>query len=223
VTAFMERVAPVVDATIAALAKTSFIEDPVAGVKYSRATSIVSSAYKRHGKILETAIREGLRDSNRHRVWSEDVFRVSTAANALVNSLVGLAGEDASRLSALPYGDRARSLQIDMMAFDEADKTIRAYEVKRGNGQFDAGKIRSIKRDLMCVQVLLKSYGETANVAPVAAEARIIFYYGRRSIPRPWSLTRDELDVHFGFPIVEKVEQANEYFRERLHQLLEAA
>jgi hypothetical protein len=66
--------------------------------------SIVSSAYKRHGKILETAIREGLRDSNRHRVWSEDVFRVSTAANALVNSLIGLAGEDACRQSALPTG-----------------------------------------------------------------------------------------------------------------------
>lgn len=220
--AFMERVAPVVDATIAALARTRFIEDPVAGVKYSRATSIISSAYKRHGKILETAIREGLRDSNRHRVWSEDNFRVSTAANALVNSLVGLEGEEACRQSALPYGERARSLQVDMMAFDEADKTIRAYEVKRGNGQFDAGKIRSIKRDLMCIQVLLKSYAETANVAPNAAEAKIIFYYGVRSIPRPWSLVRDDLDGHFGFPIVAKIEQANEYFRERLHQLLDA-
>jgi hypothetical protein len=219
----MERVGPVVDTTIAALARTRFIEDPVAGVKYSRATSIISSAYKRHGKILETAIREGLRDSNRHRVWNEDAFRVSTAASALVNSFVGADGEEACRQSALPYGDRTRSLQIDMMAYDEADKTIRAYEVKRGNGQFDAGKIRSIKRDLMCVQVLLKSYGETANVAPVAAEARIIFYYGKRSIPRPWSLVRDELDGHFGFPIVEKIEQANGYFRERLHQLLEAA
>jgi hypothetical protein len=47
-----------------------------------------------------------------------------------------------------------------MVAFDNADQTIRAYEVKRGNGKFDAGKIRSIKRDLMCVQVLLKSYGK---------------------------------------------------------------
>jgi hypothetical protein len=35
-----------------------------------------------------------------------------------------------------------------MVAFDSADQTIRSYEVKRGNGQFDAGKIRSIKRDL---------------------------------------------------------------------------
>ena len=57
VSAFMERVGPVVDATIAALSRTRFIDDPVAGVKYSRATSIISSAYKRHGKILETAIR----------------------------------------------------------------------------------------------------------------------------------------------------------------------
>jgi hypothetical protein len=223
VSTFMERVAPVVDATIAALSRTGFVEDPIAGTTYSRATSIISSAYKRHGKILETAIREGLRDSNRHRVWSEDAFRVSTAANALVTSFVGLAGEEQCRQSVLPYGERARTLQVDMMAYDEADQTIRAYEVKRGNGQFDAGKIRSIKRDLMCIQVLLKSYGETANVAPVAAEARIIFYYGIRSIPRPWSLVREDLDGHFGFPIVEKIEQANGYFRERLHQLLEAA
>jgi hypothetical protein len=219
----MERVAPVVDATIAALSRTRFIEDPIAGTKYSRATSIISSAYKRHGKILETAIREGLRDSNRHRVWSEDTFRVSTAANALVNSFVGLPGEEQCRQSALPYGDRARTLQVDMMAYDEADKTIRAYEIKRGHGQFDAGKIRSIKRDLMCIQVLLKSYAQTAKVAPGAAEARIIFYYGRRSIPRPWSLVRDDLDGHFGFPIIEKIEQANGYFRERLHELLETA
>jgi len=79
--------------------------------------------------------------------------------------------------SALPYGERARTRQIDMMAYDEPDRTIRAYEIKRGNGQFDAGKIRSIKRDLMCVQVLLKSYGQTANVNSNAAEAKIIFYY----------------------------------------------
>jgi hypothetical protein len=110
-----------------------------------------------------------------------------------------------------------------MMAYDEADQTIRAYEIKRGNGQFDAGKIRSIKRDLMCIQVLLKSYGQTANVKSSGAEAKIIFYYGQRSIPRPWSLIGSELDEHFGFPIVAKVEQANGYFRERLHALLEAA
>lgn len=214
---FMERVAPVVDQTIGILAGTRFVEDPIAGVKYSRATSIVSSAYKRHGKILERALVESLRDSNRHRVWQEAVFRVSPAADALVGSQP----EEASRHTALPYGDQHRTVQIDMIAYDNADQTIRAYEVKRGNGQFDAGKIRSIRRDIRCVQVLLKSYGEVANLRPVAAESRIIFYYGVRSIPRPWSLVKDELDEHFGFPVVARIEEANEYFRRKLHELLE--
>ena len=53
-----------------------------------------------------------------------------------------------------------------MIAFDSADKSIHAYEIKRGNGQFDAGKIRSITRDLKCIQVLLKDYGEIANLKP---------------------------------------------------------
>lgn len=109
-----------------------------------------------------------------------------------------------------------------MVAFDETDRSIRAYEIKRGNGYFDAGKIRSITRDLKCVQVLLKSYGEFCKLDP-AAEARIIFYYGMRSIAPPWSLVGKELDEHFGFPVVERIEQANDYFRTRLNDLLDAA
>ena len=72
-------------------------------------------------------------------------------------------------------------------------------------------------------QVLLKSYGETSSVHPSGAESKIIFYYGFRSIPRPWSLVKGELDEHFGFPVVEKIEQANEYFRTKLHTLLDTA
>lgn len=78
---FMDRVGPVIDETIKSLARKKFIEDPIAGDRHSRNTSIISSAYKRHGRILETALRESLRDSNRHRVWKEDVFKVSRAAD----------------------------------------------------------------------------------------------------------------------------------------------
>src|SRR5436309_11970072 len=106
---FMERVAPVVDETIRALAKTKFVQDPIAGLKYSRATSIISSAYKRHGSILETALRESLRESNRHKVWQDEAFRVSRAANTLADAQ----DEDACRQSSLPYGDSVRTLQID--------------------------------------------------------------------------------------------------------------
>lgn len=177
---FMERMAPVVDDTIRALSNVRFMEDPIAGVKHSRATSIISSAYKRHGRILERALLESLRESNRHKVWNDNVFKVSREADALTNTQ----DSEACEKTTLPYGNSVRTLQVDMVAFDSADETIRAYEIKRGNGQFDAGKIRSIVRDLKCIQVLLKSYGEVSSLRPTAAQSRIIFYYGVRSISR---------------------------------------
>src|SRR5262249_38826253 len=152
-----------------------------------------SSAYKRHGTILERAMLESLRESNRHKVWREDKFRVSRAADQIIGQ--------AADAAMLPYGESVRTLQIDMMVFDSADQTLRAYEVKRGFGKFDAGKIRSIRRDLIVTQMLLKSYGETFGYKPEKAEARIIFYYGRRSIPRPYSLIGSDLNDHFGFPV----------------------
>jgi hypothetical protein len=129
---FMDRVAPIVDQTIQALAKVDFVPDPIAGAHYARTTSIVSSAYKRHGKILEFALRE----SNRHKVWNDDAFKVSREADALANTQ----DFEACHQSTLPYGNSIRTLQVDMIAFDSADETLRAYEIKRGNGQFDAGK-----------------------------------------------------------------------------------
>ena len=108
-----------------------------------------------------------MRESNRHQVWKEDRFRVSRAADGLVNDTLD---DAAIQQSSLPYSETNRTLQIDIIAFDRADSTIRAYEVKRGFGQFDAGKIRSIRRDLKCVQVLLRSYGVTANLAPEGAK-----------------------------------------------------
>jgi hypothetical protein len=190
---------------------------PSPGRKYSRLTSIISSAYKRHGAILEFALRESLRESNRHKVWREDAFRVSRAAD----QIVGQQSDEAYSATLLPYGESIRTLQIDMMVFDNADQTLRAYEIKRGNGQFDAGKIRSIKRDLFVTQMLLKSYGETFSLKSEKAEARIIFYYGRRSIPRPFSLIGIELNEHFGFPVYDLVEQANDYFKRQLYSLLD--
>lgn len=215
--AYLDRVMPVVDQTISRLASQKFIADPIAGEKFSRQTSIISSAYKRHGSILEVALRESLRESNRHKVWKEDAFKVSRAAD----QIVGQQTDEAYLSTTLPYGEGIRTLQIDMIAFDHADNTLRAYEIKRGNGAFDAGKIRSIRRDLIVTQMLLKSYGEMFKLNPVKAEARVIFYYGIRSLPRPYSLIGSELNDHFGFGVYDLVETVNTYFRQKLHELLE--
>lgn len=215
----LEAVRPLVDNTITALSKVDFRDDPIAGRKYARSTSIVSSAYKRHGKIIERALYERLRQNNRLSVWTEDAFCVSPAAENTFST----SSQTDCLVSELPYGHSRRTLQIDLIVFDELSGGIGAYEIKRGNGNFDSGKIRSVMRDLLCTHMLLKSYGKAKGYAVQSASAKIIFYYGVRSIPRPFSLDRDDLDEHFQFPVKEAVEEVNWYFRDRLHELLEAA
>ena len=77
-------------------------------------------------------------------------------------------------------------------------------------------------RDLICTHVLLKSYGGARGHAVDHSEAKIIYYYGVRSIAAPISLIREELDDHFQYPVVEAVEQVNTYFKDRVHDLLNA-
>lgn len=76
-------------------------------------------------------------------------------------------------------------------------------------------------RDLLSTHVLLKSYGEQRGYEVSLAEAKIIFYYGVRSIPEPYSLIGDELDEHFEFDLVSAIELVNEYFKSRLFEILQ--
>jgi hypothetical protein len=59
-----------------------------------------------------------------------------------------------------PYSADGRTLQVDVLVFDRNTGSLKAYEVKRGTGLHDSGKRRSMLRDVLCVQVLLKSYGK---------------------------------------------------------------
>ena len=151
---FFDRVLPEVEKTIDLLKKKKFRVDPIAGEEYSRSTSVISSAYKRHGKIIEAAMRERLKDNDNFVVWDEPLFKVSHPANLLSGNANDCEG------ASLAYGDQVRTLQIDLIVYDKNKRTLRAYEIKRGNGSFDAGKKRSIMRDLLSTQILLESYGE---------------------------------------------------------------
>ena len=72
------------------------------------------------------------------------------------------------------------------------------------------------------MNMLLEDYGTQLGLKVKLAEAKIIFYYGLRSIPEPISLIGDELDGHFGYPVVDHVEAANDYFRTQLYDLIES-
>ncbi|WP_171666800.1 hypothetical protein [Ruegeria sp. HKCCD6228] len=214
----VEKLKPEVEATINRLNGKKFRPDPIAGEHFSKIVSVMSSAYKRHGFIIERAILEQLKTNPEFAVWEDRSFYVPSTADHIVDSAIGAPDHIFGTETA--YREGPRTLQVDAIAYNRRTNAIRAYEIKRGSGLHDAGKRRSILRDLLCLQVLLKSYGQQKGYEVSEATAHIIFYYGQCSIKKPFSLVREELDHHFDYPVVDEVEGVNTYFKERLFSIL---
>jgi hypothetical protein len=214
----VELLEPVIDATIQRLNAKVFPPDPIAGPHFSRIVSVMSSAYKRHGYILERAILEQLKTRAGLTVWTDEEFQVPPNADLIASG--ALANPQSIIGNELNYGPGARTLQVDALVYDKEARTLRAYEVKRGFGAHDAGKRRSILRDALCSQLLLRSYGQSRGLDPATVSSHVIFYYGQLSVPRPFAIRGSELDEHFGFPVRDAVETVNDRFKERLFSIL---
>lgn len=212
-----------IEKTIRELSEKSFPKDPLGLGKYSAITSIISSAYKRHGFILEQTILEQMKSCPWLEVWEDKEFHVGDAADQLVGAIDTHQIPEAWKHTVgadLPDIEGKRKLQVDLIVFDSRTDEIASYEVKRGNGYHDAGKRRSMLRDLLCQEVQLIEYAKTRGLAARNRKVRIIFYYGKRSLPEPYSLTKEDLDEHFGWPIVEAVDEVNYLFKLRLEEML---
>ena len=210
---------PTIEDTIERLNAKQFKPDPIGGEHFSKIVSLMGSAYKRHGYIIEKAILESLKQNINFIAWETNEFHVSKVADHLVDEAIS----DPSKIkgATVPYSEPAeRKLQIDVLVYKKSDKSLCCYEIKRGNGLHDAGKRRSILRDAMCAEVLLKSYGEKNNLEVSTTASHVIFYYGACSLPKPYSLTAEELNDHFGYDIHKDVEAVNRYFKERLYKLI---
>lgn len=219
-TDLIAKMTPVIDETIQRLNVKKFKNDPIGGEHFSKIVSVMSSAYKRHGFILERAILERLSENNNLQVWEDRAFAVSNVADHLVDASLNSPEGLISAQAAYSAENPSRTLQIDTIVYNKESNILTCYEIKRGNGLHDSGKRRSILRDLLCAQVLLKSYGEQRGLKVNTARSYIIFYYGQCSIKRPFSITGSELDNHFGFEIEKHVEEVNQLFRRRLYDLL---
>jgi hypothetical protein len=108
-----------------------------------------------------------------------------------------------------------------VLAHDARRGFLGAYEFKRGHGYYDSGKLRQMKRDVLAINVLLKGYGKQRHLEVRDSSAKIIFFYGTRSMAAPLSLTGADLDEHFGWPVYADIDAANHYFKGRLDALLD--
>lgn len=198
--------------------------DPLLTAEQTRIVRVIQSAIVEHGTLIETAIREAVNASANFTAWCEPNFRLSYGVGGLQRA----ASTSAVMQTEFPYGDGEkdkdgkvkdwRSIQVDMIAFDHATNTIRAYEIKR-----HSDPSQTSATNLHMVQALLRSYARSKSINGVAlnparAETYLICYYSQNSGPN--RLTRDTLDRHFGMPVVDSVEKVTTKFRDELQVLL---
>jgi hypothetical protein len=219
--AVLDVMLPEIEKTIKKLDAMSFDPDPIAGPHFSKITSVMSSAYKRHGFILERSVLEALKLCPHFKVWTDPKFPVPSAVEHIVAASI----TDPTKLigTDFPSSDGHSTLQVDAVVFNKSTGVLSAYEVKPGSGFHDSGKRRQMLRDALTIQVLLKSYGKQRGQEAQSAFSHIIFYYGKCSIPKPFAITAAEMDPHFGWPVFDAVEEVNKYFQGRLFAILSGA
>jgi hypothetical protein len=84
----VEVLEPEIEATIQRLNDKVFHPDPIAGPHFSRIVSVMSSAYRRHGYILERAIVEQLKTRPELTVWTDPEFQVPHNADLIASVLL---------------------------------------------------------------------------------------------------------------------------------------
>jgi hypothetical protein len=212
-----------VDETVERLAAKEFKIDPIAGVEFSHIPSVIGSMQKRHGLIIEQAILLAVDALPNYSAWAIPDFKVSRDATTLVARVnnVKLNPDWLPILEQnLAYGEKDKTLQIDVMAFNRDTGGLKALEIKRGYSSHDAGKKKSILKDTLCVQMLLSSYGKSEGLDVTGAEAKICNYYKSPEFHDRISINKDLLNDFFGGEVLGPVEEVNHYFRDRVHSLL---
>lgn len=218
----LEAVQPTVDDTIAKLASAQFIIDPIAGEHLSRVTSIISSAYKRHGGIIEIALFHAIASHNSLETFSRVPFFVNRNASSYVEShdIKTQEGRRSCLNASLEYREEGSRYELDILYFDHRTGSIVALEVKRGNGHFDRGKRDSMIKSALTVRTLLASYAATRGWDAKGVESRILAYYGVPRFPHEIYLRGTDLDTFIAPGIFDRVEQVNAYFKTQLMRVV---
>jgi hypothetical protein len=130
-----------------------FERDPLVVPSASLAASKISSAYKRHGLILEEALRTAL--NTRSDLWaSEDNIAVPIRTNPI---------------------------QVDLVTYEGNKRALKAYEIKRASNNLDAEARHSIEERLTALLGALPSYATSKKWRATTFDVAVVGYYDRAS------------------------------------------
>jgi hypothetical protein len=78
-----------------------------------------------------------------------------------------------------------------------------------------------MRRDVFGVAMTLEGYGVGRGLVVEQTLSRLIAYYGVVELPPPWGLNGNQLDDHFGCPVRILVEEATEYYKSQVQELVQ--
>lgn len=201
---------------VEAALSAEFPADDLLGAGVSRTVSVLTSTVKRSGHIIEKAIAEALEHAGLI-VYRNVAMPVTVAAQSLVasNSV-----EILDRIRVAADAQASRTVFIDLLVVDPERGHAAIYELKRGGGATETRKRLPIEASLRACRLQLRSFVRGLGHHVEETDARIIDYYGASGFSPDLTITRRELDAHFGVPVRATVDTSIAVMRRTLEQAL---
>jgi len=203
-------------AVIANAMAGDFPIDPVIGPDLSKSFSIINSVVKRHGLLIQRSLGDALAASGRFEILTEVPLPITEAAHDLLTSQNS--DRDLVKIKLKADSKTLRMVTIDLVVVDTESGWAGAYDVKRGNGATESRKRRPIELDLRAGRLVLASFLSKCGYDGIrSVTSAVIDYYGASGFSKEMKLTRDELDGHFGVPVLDTIDAMTAELQRALH------
>jgi hypothetical protein len=190
--------------------------DPVIGPNLSKTFSIINSVVKRHGLLIQRTLGDALAASGRFEVLTEVPLPITEAAHDLLTSQNS--DRDLAKIQLKADSKIIRMVTIDLIVVDTESGWAGAYDVKRGNGATETRKRRPIEHDLRASRLVLASFLAKYGYDDIrSVTTAVIDYYGASGFSKELKLTREQLDEHFGVPVLDTIDAMTAELQRALH------
>jgi hypothetical protein len=211
-----ETISRAARAAVAGALEGDFSVDPIVGPAFSHSFSFMASVIQRHGLLIQRTLGDALAASGRFEVMGDIQIPLTETANELLTSQNSQ--HDLAKIRLKSDSKAVRIVTVDLVVVDPAAGWAGAYDVKRGNGATESRKRRPLEHDLRGIRLVLANHLMKLGYEGISkTTSGIIDYYGMSGFSREIKLVRDELDDHFGVPVVGHVDAMTEALKRALH------
>lgn len=195
------------------------VDDPLLGPTFGSLHRMTCSLLHRNGWLLQKVLTQILAETPGFAVLPAHEIRVSADADRLAyrrNPIECLETE-------LPYDPEGpRAIKPDLIVYRTATGRLELLEIKRGQAKLGAGSIRSQTRDLLCLQMMGRSWARQHHLDVTDVRALVVSLFGQTGLSPDLTVYGDELDDHFGFPVTRHLDTALSFARRELERRLPA-